>query len=681
MDNGTPALSGTATITVNLTDVNEAPIVNAATFGLAENSANGTVVGTVTFTPQDTGQTHTFAITAGNTGGAFAINPSTGQITVATSSAVNFETTPSFSLTVEVTDSGVPALTGTATITVNLTNANDVPLAASQTESTPEDTAKEITLSATDQDHLTLTFSIVGTPQHGGLSAVTHDPCTPDGTGGATCTAKVTYTPTGNFSGPDSFTFKVNDTIVDSNTATITVNVNALTDAPVANNQTPSTAEDTPLLITLSGVDVDGHNLTFSPGTGPTNGSLNLPFSAPVCQPPDSNGAVTCTATVTYSPNSQFNGPDSFTFTVNNTVTDSAAGTVSITVSATNDPPVAADVPGQTTAEETVKTITLTASDIDSLSLTFSVDDPPHGSVSAVTPIGCTPDGSGGATCTATVDYTPDLHYNGPDSFTYRANDGTSDSNTATVSITVTPVNDPPIANPQSVSTPEVTPLPITLTGTDVETANANLTFAVTVNPTHGGLTGTAPNLTYTPAADYVGPDSFQFTVTDRGDPDNCGAPGPACTAPIVSPAGMVSITVTCPTITVNGTIPNLNLNQAMATATFTQTGANGPVTWSATGLPTGVSINASSGDVTGTPTVSGPFSATITATETSGCTGSKNVTFNVSQPPAITSGNATTFTVGQAGSFSVTTTGVPTVTSIVMGSVTPGPAGRCRAG
>ena len=126
-DDGTPPLSGTATITVNLTDVNEAPVVDPATFTVAENSADGTAVGTVTFTDADAGQTHTFAITAGNTGGAFAIDPATGAITVADSAALDFETTPTFALTVEVTDDGTPPLSGTATITVNLTDVNEAP--------------------------------------------------------------------------------------------------------------------------------------------------------------------------------------------------------------------------------------------------------------------------------------------------------------------------------------------------------------------------------------------------------------------------------------------------------------------------------------------------------------------------------------------------------------------------
>src|SRR5439155_179496 len=115
----------------------------------------------------------------------------------------------------------------------------------------------------------------------------------------------------------------------------------------------------------------------------------------------------------------------------------------------------------------------------------------------------------------------------------------------ATVNITVKPVNDVPIATPQSVSTAEDTALAIILAGTDVETAPANLSFTVTVNPTHGVLSGTAPNLTYTPTVNYNGPDSFRFTVTDRGDPDNCGAAGPACAAALTSAPATVTITVT----------------------------------------------------------------------------------------------------------------------------------------
>ena len=83
-------------------------------------------------------------------------------------------------------------------------------------------------------------------------------------------------------------------------------------------------------------------------------------------------------------------------------------------------------------------------------------------------------------------------------------NDGTVDSAPATVSDHGDPVNDPPVANPQSVTTQRDTPVAITLTGSDVD--GDALTFRVTSGPSHGALSGTAPNLTYTPAAGYVGP-------------------------------------------------------------------------------------------------------------------------------------------------------------------------------
>jgi VCBS repeat-containing protein len=122
-DNATPALSGSATITVNLNDVNETPVVQAATFTVDENAAASTAVGTVAFTDPDAGQTHTFSITAGNTDGAFAIDAATGAITVANPAALDFETTTTFALTVTVTDNGTPVLSGTATITVNVNDA------------------------------------------------------------------------------------------------------------------------------------------------------------------------------------------------------------------------------------------------------------------------------------------------------------------------------------------------------------------------------------------------------------------------------------------------------------------------------------------------------------------------------------------------------------------------------
>src|SRR5207247_7636243 len=109
--------------------------------------------------------------------------------------------------------------------------------------------------------------------------------------------------------------------------------------------------------------------------------------------------------------------------------------------------------------------------------------------------------------------YTPAANHSGPDSFTFTANDGSLDSNIATLSITINAVYDPPVASNQAVVTDEDTAKAITLGASDVE--GSALTYTIGTGPTHGTLTGTAPNLIYTPAANYNGPDSFTFTAND----------------------------------------------------------------------------------------------------------------------------------------------------------------------
>ena len=109
--------------------------------------------------------------------------------------------------------------------------------------------------------------------------------------------------------------------------------------------------------------------------------------------------------------------------------------------------------------------------------------------------------------------YTPTSGYVGSDSFTYQAGDGDLDSNVATVTIIVRATNQAPTADPQSVTTAEDTPKAITLTGDDPD--GGALTYVLTSSPAHGALSGFAPNVTYTPAANFHGSDSFNFKVRD----------------------------------------------------------------------------------------------------------------------------------------------------------------------
>jgi RHS repeat-associated protein len=151
------------------------------------------------------------------------------------------------------------------------------------------------------------------------------------------------------------------------------------------------------------------------------------------------------------------------------------------------------------TPEDTSIVSTLTGSSPQGAPLIFTVlTQPFHGTLS-----GTAPD----------LTYQPATNFNGTDSFTFKVNDGQADSAAATISITVTAVNDSPVAMPQAVSMPEGEPLDIELTGSDME--NDPLTFEVMSGPSHGMLTSAASHLTYTPALNYNGPDSFTFRAND----------------------------------------------------------------------------------------------------------------------------------------------------------------------
>jgi len=268
-----------------------------------------------------------------------------------------------------------------ATITKWLVNEGD---------QVDEDDSLAITLSADDVEDDTLTWHIVDLPDHGSLEG----------------TAKnLTYTPVGDFNGVDSFTFKVNDGTVDSNIATVSITVDPVDDVPVANSQEQETDEDIPLDILLTAEEVDGDELTWH-----------------IVDPPDHGSLSGVEPDLTYTPDSDFYGYDSFTFYVNDGTTDSNTATVLIIVDPVNDPPVADDQLVVTGLDTSIE-ITLTASDVESSSLTYDILDlPVNGDLTGSEP---------------NLIYIPDQGFTGSDSFTFIANDGALDSQIATVTISV----------------------------------------------------------------------------------------------------------------------------------------------------------------------------------------------------------------------------------------------------
>ncbi|MEM9302264.1 MAG: Ig-like domain-containing protein, partial [Pseudomonadota bacterium] len=230
---------------------------------------------------------------------------------------------------------------------------NDAPTASASDAETTEDTPVAVTLSANDPDGDPLTFSIENDPTNGVLDAITNP---------SNSRAEVTYTPADDFDGEDSFTFSVQDPAGLESSATVSITVNSLPDAPTAVASSASTNEDEAIEIVLTGFDPDADALTFLIETTPTLGVL---------------GAVTPlsseSASVVFTPSEDLNGDDFLTFTVSDGVTTSPPATVDISITPVNDPPSLTGNVMLTIVENDRGRFGYTGSDVDGDPLTFSV--------------------------------------------------------------------------------------------------------------------------------------------------------------------------------------------------------------------------------------------------------------------------------------------------------------------
>ena len=266
--------------------------------------------------------------------------------------------------------------------------------------------------------------------------------------------------------------------------------------APVAADDAYTLDEDALLTLSAPGVlgndtDSESDPLTANLVTAPTHGSLTF----------NTDGSFT------YTPAADYFGSDSFTYKVNDGTADSNAATVSLTITPVNDTPVTQSA--SFNMDEDIPSLgSVVATDADSGPLTFFVaqdGSPARGSLAL--------------NLDGFFTYTPDKDYYGTDSFIYMANDGSADSNTATVTININPVNDAPVAVNDSYSTDEDTPLNVSITGVlgnDTDVENDPLTAMLVASPAHGTLTfNTDGSFSYTPNLNFNGSDSFTYKAND----------------------------------------------------------------------------------------------------------------------------------------------------------------------
>ncbi len=248
------------------------------------------------------------------------------------------------------------------------------------------------------------------------------------------------------------------------------------------------TAEDTAVTVDLDLSDADGDALTVSIEQDTTNGVVQI----------DGSGSD---FTATYTPGQDFFGNDSFVFAASDGTDSTGDLTVNITVTAVNDPPQTHNDSAQTD-EDTALSGSLDATDVDGDTLEFAASaNPLNGTV--------TVNADGRYT------YTPAANFNGADSFGFQVADGT-DVATASISITVNPINDGPLAVNDEVATNEDVPVSGNVLSNDSDPEGDTLTATRAADPVNGVLELLDDgSFTYMPNANFVGSDNFQYTTSD----------------------------------------------------------------------------------------------------------------------------------------------------------------------
>jgi hypothetical protein len=385
-----------------------------------------------------------------------AISSSNGQVT--------YTPNPGYqgpdSFTFDATGPGGTSNTATTTISVGPAP----PTCSNGSATTRQNTPVTIALGCSGQ---ITDYSVVNGPDDGSLGSISSS-------------GQVTYTPNSNFSGSDSFTFNASGPGGTSSTVTMSVSVNA--NPPTCSNGTATTPQNQAVTIALG---CSGEITGFNVVNGPDSGTL---------------GQISGSGQVTYTPNSNFSGSDSFTFTASGPGgTSTPPARISVAVNA--NPPTCSNGTATTPQNQSVTIALGCSGEITSLQI---VSGPSKGTLGQISPTG-------------QVTYTPNAGYDGSDSFTFNATGPGGTSNTATIAITDTPADLPPVCQDNSVVVSGGEPKSIAL-GCSGEVSS----LQIVSQPTEGTLSAiSGGQVTYTPDPGYDGSDSFTFNATGPGGTSN----------------------------------------------------------------------------------------------------------------------------------------------------------------
>jgi gliding motility-associated-like protein len=491
------AISNQAYVLITVNPVNDAPIFTSP--DAASVNENQTDILTVT-TVDAENDAITYSLDASGDNALFAINSVTGELSFV--SAPDYEDPKDadrnneYIVNVTATDNGSPAQSTLQQIIVTVLNINEGPVAEDDTYNTNEDdtlqvAAPGVMTNDSDQENDPMTASLQDNVTHGNLSF------NPDGS--------FRYIPEANYNGTDQFSYYISDGNTMSTVAIVTLNIHPQNDAPVGNDDTYNTSEDRTLIVNSPGIlandiDIDGNSLTATLISTTSNGVLTLN--------PDGS--------FTYQPNTNYSGTDSFTYAANDGNLLSNTVTVTINVGETNDAPVS-----ENDSYVTIEDMQLT---VDMPGVLDNDSDPDNNSLSAVLVSNVT-HGVLSLNTNGSFTYTPNANYNGFDSFTYQASDGQTTGNTATVTITIQPANDAPVALNDNMYTAENTPDNINVTINDSDPYDEpeggidENSVAIVIQPKHGTAFPIGNKINYTPHNGFYGNDTLSYRVFDTGYP------------------------------------------------------------------------------------------------------------------------------------------------------------------
>lgn len=453
--------SDTATATFTVNNVQDAPVAQADSATTTEDTQ---VVVNVLANDSDVD---------GDTLSITAVNSSNGAVSFAGSN-ITFTPAQDFNgpALVTYTISDGNGNSDSANLTVDVQADNDAPVATNDSANTNEDNDVIIDVLANDSDVDGDALSVTAVSASAGAASVNSN-------------GDVLYTPPADFNGPVTLNYTVSDGNGGTDSASVSVTVNAVNDAPIANPDSGTVNEDSSVIIDVltNDTDVDGDALSITNATSP-------------------NGSVTFSGNnITFTPTADFNGATTVTYTVSDGAGGTASGTVTINVTNVNDAPVASDDTASTN-EDTAVVINVLANDTDIDNDALSVSN-----VSAT-------NGSAIVNGDGNVVFTPAADYNGSATVAYTVTDGNGGSDNASVSVAIAAVNDNPIANPDTASVNEDESVSINVLANDTDVDGDTLSVA-SASVTTGSVQVVGNQVNYTPEADFNGSATITYTIED----------------------------------------------------------------------------------------------------------------------------------------------------------------------